>query len=163
MGMSGCFAAVDSAALKRIRENPELIERHLFPDDGEGEPAHYVEVDKAWHGIHYLLAGTADTTETPSGWAVLGGVEIGDDMGYGPARVLEPEEVRVVAASLPDEAVFASRFDPRAMSQARIYPDVIWERDGDEALEYLVEYYRPLLAFYRQAAARGDGVFLWIC
>jgi hypothetical protein len=163
MSMSGCFAAVDVATLKRLRDDPGLIEDVLFPDDGDAEPEHYVEVDKAWHGIHYLLCGDADPTDAPPSWAVLGGEEFGDDMGYGPARFLTPDQVRRIAESLPDETAFASRYDPKAMTQAEIYPDIIWERDGQESLEFLIAYFRPLLAFYRDAAARGDAVLLWIC
>lgn len=163
MGMAGCFAAVDAPTLERLRASPDEVEAFLFPDDGDSEPEHYAEVDKAWHGIHYLLAGDADFVDTPAGWAVMGGREIGEDMGYGPARWLDPEQVRRVAAALPDVEAFSARYAPEALARNGVYPDVIWLRDGDEAREYLVENYAPLLAFYRDAAARGDGVFLWLC
>lgn len=52
-------------------------------------------------------------------------------------------------------------FDPAAMSEASIYPD-IWERDGREALEYLTHFFPKLSSFYQEAAKRGDGAVLWL-
>ncbi len=162
MGMVGCFAAVDRVTLSKLKSDPYLIEGYLHPDDGDSDPPNYIDVDKAWHGIHYLLTGKVDEGAEPLSWAVLGGEEIGEEIGYGPARFLEPEQVHSIAAWLPDDIVFKSRFDPQAMEKAKIYPEVIWVRDGDDALDYLVENYRELVAFYRSAAERGDGAILWL-
>jgi len=119
-----------------------------------------VELDKAWHGIHYLLAGSADPTGSVASNAIMGGDAIGPDDGYGPARVLMPAMVRkiakLLAATTPE--ILARRFDPKAMTRARIYPDVIWEREGAQALDYLLDYYKQLVAFYARAASRGQAV-----
>lgn len=162
MGMAGCFAAADTRTLAELETDPGRIEDFLYPDDGEGEPDNYTDVDKAWHGIHYLLNGNGDPGEGPLGQAIMGGKAIGDDLGYGPARILRPDQVRVIAGALIDESLLRSRYAPQAMEAAGIYPVRIWVRDGDEALDYLVEHYRELVAFYRAAAARGDGVVLWL-
>src|SRR5687767_14577361 len=46
------------------------------------------DLDKAWHGIHYLLTGTAAEGGKPLDFLVSGGREVGNvDIGYGPARV----------------------------------------------------------------------------
>ncbi len=163
MGMAACFAAIDSATSARLRSNPDEIEGYLFPDDGDGEPANYIDVDKAWHGIHYLLTGSADAGTPPLSWAILGGSEVGEDLGYGPARILTSEQVKAISDNLPSEDVFKASYAPEAMEAAQVYPDVIWVRDGDEALDYLVENYKVLVEFYRSAASRGDGAVLWLC
>ncbi len=49
------------------------------------------------------------------------------------------------------------------MPEFQIYPDVIWMRDGEATLEYLVENYRVMVECYRSAAARNDGLLLWLC
>lgn len=164
MGMAGCYAAVDAATLALLKADPDSIPEFLFPDDGEGEPANYCDLDKAWHGIHYLLTGQADGGPEPLSLAVHGGEEVGEDVGYGPARFLTPAQVRTVSAALDriTEANLRARFDPRAMDAAEIYP-AIWGRDGQEALDYLVENYLPWVAFYRAAAQRGDGMITWLC
>ncbi|MCD9029575.1 YfbM family protein [Luteimonas sp. BDR2-5] len=163
MGMAACFAAIDSNTAARLRSNPEEVEGYLFPDDGDGEPDNYADVDKAWHGIHYLLNGSADGGDSPLSWAVMGGAEVGEDIGYGPARILTPEQVKAISDALPSEDAFKASYAPEAMKAAQIYPDVIWLRDGDEALDYLVENYKVMVEFYRSAASRGDGAILWLC
>jgi hypothetical protein len=54
------------------------------------------------------------------------------------------------------------RFKPEEMTRAGIYPRVIWERDEDEALKYLLDYYGKLVAFYKLAAERGQAVIFAI-
>jgi hypothetical protein len=160
--MVGCFAAIDPKTISELKADPDQIEGFLYPDDGEGEPANSIDVDKAWHGIHYLLNRDGDGGGEPLCWAIFGGDEVGDDLGYGPARILQPDQVKSIAGALIDESVFKSRYAPEAMEAAQIYPEIIWVRDGDEALGYLVENYRELVTFYRAAAERGDGVVLWL-
>jgi hypothetical protein len=48
------------------------------------------------------------------------------------------------------------------MEAKQIYPDVIWVRDGQEALDYALDNYQQLQVFYRDAAARGDAVIQWL-
>ncbi|SMC26563.1 protein of unknown function [Andreprevotia lacus DSM 23236] len=165
MGMAACFVAVDPDSLHKLQQSPALLEGFLYPDDGDSEPPNYIDVDKAWHGIHFMLTGTDYGGAEPLSLAVLGGKEIGDDVGYGPARVLEPAQVQAVAAALAtiSEQDFRSRFAPQAMEAADIYPAIIWVRDGQEALDYVATYYVELASFYAAAAARGDGAILWLC
>jgi len=164
MGMVACFAATDAATLRGLQADPGLIQDFLYPDDGEGEPPHYVDLDKGWHCIHFMLVGEAEGGEPPLSWAILGGDEVGDEVGYGPARFLQPDRVRAVATALSsmDDETFKRRFEPHAMQAADVYLSEMCVRDGDEALEYLLENYRSLVAFYRGAADRGDGAILWV-
>ncbi len=162
MGMSGCFAAVDQKKLGELRADPEQIEAFLFPEEGDA-PEHYAEVDKAWHAIHFMLTGDAWKGEAPLAWAVMGGEEFGDEIGYGCARFLLPQQVAEIAAALQALGVenFKARYRPDAMDAADIYP-TIWVRDGALGLEYVVPFYVELVDFYATAAARGDGVILWL-
>ncbi len=48
------------------------------------------------------------------------------------------------------------------MTRADVYPGVIWERDADEALEYVLDSYKKLVAFYKRAAERGQAIILAI-
>ncbi len=163
MGMVTCLAGIDRATIERLKADPGLVEDYLYPDDGESEPPNCIDLDKSWHCIHFMLTGRAEGAGAPLGWAVLGGEEVGEDTGYGPARILLPEQVSEISSALIDEDAFRQRFDPTGLSQANIYLSEMCVRDGDEALDYIVENYRGLVAFYRGAAARGDGAILWIC
>lgn len=118
-------------------------------------------VDKAWHGLHYLLTGGAQGGEAPLAWATTGVPDqaAGPDHGYGPAHYLTPEQVAEVATALGGvtRADLEARFDPAAMSRAHVYPD-IWEAEGQTALAWLCEAFYPLRGFYRDASADGAAV-----
>lgn len=120
-----------------------------------------IDIDKAWHGIHFLLTGSADPTSDVRSKTLFGGKEIGDDLGYGPARLLLPDEVKKIAGTLKTESVekLRARYDPNKMDALEIYP-TIWSRDGIEALNYLLEHYVKLAVFYEKSAASGRAVLI---
>src|SRR4051812_41190420 len=141
--------------------SPDRLDALLYDDPSEELPE--VDADKAWHGIHWLLTGSADetqpaaatrglfrrrtaTTVGPEGMAVLGGEPIGEDNGYGPARVLRPDEVVAVAEALRPltPEVLGHRMDSAAMAAAELYPGIWDEEDVYE------EYLGPSYAGLRQ-------------
>ena len=158
MGMRAGLAPISALELDALRQHPESI---LARSDPTSEQA--IDLDKAWHGIHWLLTGDEWAGEEPLSLAIVGGEDIGPDLGYGPARFVTPAQTQAVAtalAALTDKEL-QRRFDPVAMDEHKIYPG-IWERDGAEALDYLLPYFRMLARFYADAARRGDGVLQWI-
>ncbi|MBX9400559.1 YfbM family protein [Lysobacter sp. BMK333-48F3] len=161
MGMIGNFAALSPAQLQTLLDDPGAVHSFIYPD--EDEPENHLDIDKAWHAIHYTLNGSAWEGEAPLFLAVLGGQAIGEDVGYGPVRYLSPVQVQAVSAALSaiDAAQFGARFSPAALDAAEIYPQ-IWQRDDQEGREYVLGYYLELAAFYREAAQRGDAVLAYI-
>jgi hypothetical protein len=135
----------------------------LALEEGEGEVE---SLDKAWHGIHYLLTGTAWEGDPPLNFLVSGGQEVGEeDVGYGPARTLTPRDAREIAsalAALSDERLRA-RFAPKEMMRLEIYPE-IWDRDPaeDDTLGYLMAYVGQLRAILASVVARGHGLLVTI-
>jgi hypothetical protein len=127
--------------------------------EGEGLSA---DLDKAWHGIHYLLTGTAWEGREPLNFLLAGGRPVGDiDVGYGPARVLSAAETRAAhdaLAQLGDDEL-RRRFDPAEMMSKEIYPE-IWDRppEEDDTIEYLMEYVGILRAFLAQAVEKRQGL-----
>ena len=57
-------------------------------------------IEKAWHGVHYLLCGRAVPGTGLASQAVMGGTDVGDDLGYGPARYFTPDQVAAMAREL---------------------------------------------------------------
>ncbi|HTN76660.1 MAG TPA: YfbM family protein [Pirellulaceae bacterium] len=163
MSMIANFVAVDPQQLAALVANPDLVPSFLHPEDAGAEPANYLDIDKAWHAIHFTLNGEELVGEGPLFLVVMGGEGIGDDVGYGPARYLTPAQVKVVAAAVaaigPD--AFNARFDLAALEAADVYPQ-IWEGDDPEAFEYVLSYYNQLSSFYQSAAKRGDAVLLYL-
>ena len=121
MGMTGNFMQISPDELESLQQQPDSVESYLLPDDG-GFPS-CCDVDKAWQGIHFLLAGDPWGGEDAAAKAVLGGTEIGGDLGYGPARYLTATEVKEVADAISriDRDELKRRFDAQAMADADIY------------------------------------------
>ena len=128
-------------------------------ENPDGQQA--LDIDKAWHGIHFLLTGTGEPTSDVRSKTIFGGIEIGDDLGYGPARLLSPDEVKKIAAVLRSQSVekLRARYDAKKMDALEIYPG-IWTRDGIEALNYLMEHYVKLAPFYNKSAVSGRAVLI---
>ncbi len=162
MSMIGNFVAVDGATLNRLQDNPEEVIAFLYPEGDEG-PANALDVDKAWHAIHFMLNGTPWEGQGVLGLTVLNGTEIGEDVGYGSARYLSQDQVKEVAHALSElsEADFNARYDGRAMDEQEVYPQ-IWSRDDDFGRSYVLEHFRNLVSFYREAANRHDAMLLFI-
>ncbi|MEU8228728.1 YfbM family protein [Actinoplanes sp. NPDC048967] len=136
-----------------LAADPSLTARLLDREDD------VLDLDKAWHGIHFLLTGGSWETSPGAGEAVLGGDPVGDDLGYGPARLLPAERVQLVAAALREVTAdsLRTRFDPAALLAEGIYPQV-WD-DEDFAL-YLLPNFSSLQAFYVAAAGEKQAVLL---
>lgn len=165
MGMVLIGRHLSAQEYAAVQEDAELVDDLLGGDDleaADADPDAELDLDKAWHGLHFLLSGQAWEVSKGAGEAILGGEPIGDDRGYGPACLYAPDLVREVAAGLNavDGDELRRRFDPRALSAAEIYPE-IWD-EGDEAFEYLAAHYSDLCAFYRTAAAHGRAVLIAI-
>jgi len=129
---------------------------------GGGPPAGMYTVlslDKAWHGVHYVLSGTVEPTEALLSQAVLGGTEIGEDFaGYGPARFFTAAQVAELGRALDDPALeeqAAGRYDPARMAALQVYP-FGWE-DHDNR-EWIFDALGDLRGFYHEAAENGRAV-----
>ena len=127
------------------------------PSDGPNEEG--LRLEKSWHSLHYLLTGSAERVDSALGKAILGGKEIGTDLGYGPARYLEASEVREIAAALSRVSLrdLANRFNLEAMKAAKIYAC-----RNDEELELAQHYFAQLKDYYADAAKRQNPMLLYL-
>jgi hypothetical protein len=119
-----------------------------------------LSLDKAWHGVHYVLCGEVEPGAALLSQAVLGGAELGDDpegfSGYGPARYFTSAQVAELGQALSRpglESEAAARFDAPRMSQLSIYPG--W-RPSDA--EWVMDGFRRLRDFYSNAASKGRTI-----
>jgi hypothetical protein len=185
MGMILGLTTVSDENIQRILDDPPLLCKLLAPDDpewyerareevggpdaelilGEGE-GDSIDLDKAWHGLHFLLTSTAWEGEPPLDLLVAGGTPLDEiEDGYGPPRLIGAREVAAAHRALSglSDEVLRARFDPRAMTAADIYP-AIWDRDPgeDDALGYLMENLHVLRDGLARASAAGLGVVVSI-
>lgn len=125
-----------------------------------------IDLEKAWHGLHFLFTGTAEEGPEPNCFMLCGGEEIGDE-DVGPARVLGPEQVSRFAAFLAELSrdELARRYDPARMTALEIYPDVIWLRPsppGESEFDWLFGAFEELRDFVIATARRGDSLIVSI-
>ena len=95
-----------------------------------------LSLEKSWHGLHFVLTETAWEGRPPLDFLASGGVPVGDeDVGYGPARILDPEGVTALDEALTEieQSDFHRNFDPIALSDAAIYPQIWDEPVEDQA------------------------------
>lgn len=170
MSMIGNFRLVEAKELERLLADPEAIEDVLYGDDEEAADdapdSPQLDIDKAWHGLHFLFTGTAWEGKPPLNFIATGGQEIGDvDVGYGPARGFTSKELKEISAALAplSTADLRKRFDPPRMKKLEIYPD-IWDRDpaDDDTLGYLLEYFEQLKSFLAHGAEHNFALLVYI-
>jgi hypothetical protein len=166
MSMNGQLKLATDAQLDQLLAQPETVGAFLFGEPETYEDRSDLDLEKAWHGLHFLLTGAAYEERPPLDFLATGGEEIGDeDIGYGPARAYRSPEVREIAAALtllsPDALI--ERFDPGSMAAQGIYPH-IWDREDEhqEQREWLRASYVALRDLVLGAARDGLGLIVYI-
>lgn len=193
MGMVlACFQASD-ATIDRMVADPPLVWQLVAPDDPEfyddaraasvgmldklfgrkksAAPLDLAEhegelgdLDKAWHGIDFLLTRGLGADKRGLDFLTEHGTEIpGQEVGYGTARAFRSAEVRAIArevSALSDD-VLRARFDAAAMTEEDVYPN-IWDRTSpdDDPLAYLMEHVGTLRRMLQTAVDSGSGLVI---
>ncbi len=126
---------------------------------GPAEEVHAVlSLDKAWHGVHYVLCGAVEPGDSLASQAVLGGTEVGGDFSdYGPARCFTTAQVSELASALGGAEVeqeVSARYDPERMAELQIYPFGWGTGDRD----WVLDAFASLRGFYADAAAQRFAV-----
>ena len=120
------------------------------------------DLDKAWHGIHFLLTGTPEGGEFPLNFIAHGGKEIGEDIGYGPLRVLFSKEVEELKQRLEKMPVndIAKKYNIEALNKNEIYP--LTNNWTEEDKSWLIEEYDGLRNFIIDASKNQKIIFVAI-
>jgi hypothetical protein len=153
----GLFARLIKGA--KVEPPPPPPPLQLAP--GEGDLGRAGDFEKSWHGLHYLLTGTADGGEPPLNFLMGGGRELELEDGETPLLTHSSADTRRIADALlrlSDEEV-RSRVNPAEMTRLEIYPG-IW--DEDEYMGYLLEDVRRLQETVSEVAGRGLGLLVSI-
>jgi len=188
MSMIGNFRTTSDADIDELLERPKRIELMLYGEyiteksrkkglfsflkKKETHPDNWrprdqgdeFDVDKAWHGIHYLLTGSAWEGSGPEAFIVVGGMEIGDvDVGYGPARAFKSKEVREIADKLRgiEKEALMKACDKKKFFKNEIYPE-IWDEKPESCFGYVLEYFEDLKRFVVKAAENGKALIVYI-
>ncbi len=179
MGMTGIFYALPEADAKAILERPERacclwgseppsppqpFFARLFglkPPTAPIDPWRLAAepkqcyVDKAWHGIHFLLTGTAWGGKGPLAFIATGGESF--DFEDRELRVIDRLQVKEIAgalAALNLDELFSAAI-PANFGANDIYPDIWSSEPKEECIGYVVDFLKDLVAFM-QASATGN-------
>jgi hypothetical protein len=196
MSMIGNLARIQDETRLKLQQSPESITSLLYPDVPLAKPAKpgllsrlfgkpkspppakspatapsilpsdMMDLDKAWHGLHFVFTGSDWEGDFPQGFLVSCGKPVGDvDVGYGPARAFTPDEVVAIARFLEsqNESELKRRLDPKKMAELEIYPS-IWSdaTNTNEEWEYLVENFRTLKSFVKETAEKRMALLVFI-
>ena len=141
----------------------------------------WFDIDKAWHGIHFILTRLNPADPKPFDFLLRGGTLLTDrnwQESYGvdapDMRAFDSAQVKEIGLALsPITArVFRRGYNPDLMEQLAIYPR-IWEQRKDRPawllakylklsanLDYLVFHFDRLRSFLDGAAERDLGLII---
>lgn len=165
MSMIGAVALLPEARVQTLLADPESI--YGVIDSTYNDPsAGFVDLDKAWHCLHYLLTGSTAGGEPPLDFLVKGGTPVGEvDVGHGPARVFTPLEVAAIADALArvDATTLLLRFDPPTLERLDVYPGGFAELDlkSDYELGYYLGPFEELKRLSARGKAERSGMLVW--
>jgi hypothetical protein len=152
---------VIGALLRLLPIRIEEVDPSSPPPASPGDDV--LDLQKGWHGLHFLFTGTALEAELPNGFLVSGGLDLDTEDDDSAPRLLNTDQVREIDAflqSLSRDALMR-RYDARRMTEFEIYPDAIWMRDTDRehpALDHLLDAFDELRAFIATTRERGEAV-----
>lgn len=167
MSMIGKFRVSDDGEIQAFLANPDGFEEALFPEDDveiERDVQIELDIDKAWHAIHFLLCGHPWEGKPPLDFIVSGGIPVSEDLGYGPARAFSSSELSEIAVALDPitSEELKSRFSAAAFNEHEIYPD-IWDEPESEILDrYVLEHFDRMKRFLQKANAEGKALIVYL-
>jgi hypothetical protein len=192
MSMIGCFYALKDEDLEAIIEQPARIKSlwdapiiqpkqpsligKLFgvkavapPPEAKdawkpSETPQEFDVDKAWHGIHFLLTGSDWEGEGPLAFILHGGREINEDLGYGPPHGFTSAEVKEISKALDAVNVqdLCDKADLGQFKANEIYPEIWDSEPREECLGYIGESLKELRQFVSQTASANKALIAYL-
>ena len=161
MSMIAAPCIASSAQIQDVLRAPEHVKALI-----EQEQKNCTDLDKAWHGIHFMLTGEPWGGKGPLAYLLGGGAKIGDvDLGYGPGYALSAEQTADFDDALSKVSVedFRKKYAPKAMAERQIYP-AIWDEKyaSEDPLGFLVNYFERLKQYVSLARSKHDGLIIYI-
>jgi len=162
MGMVAQFKVISKEDTKIITEDPSQIAVILFPEDAEDPFKDQLSLDKEWHVIHYILCGSDSPNGTALGDAILGGSAVGGDLGYGPARLILPDQIKTINSALTavDFHELCQNVNRDSSIVKELYSADALEEDTDYVLE---KYFQKLVKLYSENSKGTNSILTYLC
>jgi hypothetical protein len=143
---------------------------------GSFEPP--LNLEKWWHSLHHFLTGEIGPAGGAGGLLLTGGREVGEDMGYGPARLYNPAETKDFRHSLETQDLANLQARIGEMSRLAVYPGrgtrvhprvgavavtVPTNAEHQDTLRNNVgRHFVRLRDYVHEMSDRGNGLLVWI-
>lgn len=129
MSMIGNLFRVTKSELEDYLNNSSLLEDRLYGENEEPDYQNLDDIDKAWDGILFLLTGDGiSNIHHPLAKVLFSGqlIDENQDLGYGPAHYLKPEQVIDLNNQISKITVndLKLKFNPEKMTELGIYPKI---------------------------------------
>ena len=129
----------------------DLLDAHF-----EAQSDHALDIDKNWDAVDFLF-NQADRSSFSRNWLTEAGDPMGEDLGYGPARVWSRALVQTFAAkiSVINADALNAFFDFQVMARAEVYPDM-WDMQNPEDRNIALSACSDLQRLLTATAKRND-------
>jgi hypothetical protein len=165
--MNGEYLRVSGDELARAVRDPEWA-LGFAEDVREAErlgqvprtPAErHLSTQWTWHAIEFLLRRAGFPVDVVYGEEAFAQ---GTDWGYGPARYLTVERVRIAAEALAatDFDTVVSGIEPADFARAGVPPLDVW--DEADPMKWVRDAYESLVPFFASAVAQHQAMIIWI-
>lgn len=170
MSMIGHFKQITPYQLESLENDPALVKKFISSNEGAyiwDDSEDHLNIDNQWDVINFILTSDVVLTNDAQKYepflssVIFGGIDIGVDLGYGPARYLEPSEVEQVssALSLFTEENFKSNFYSPKISKQDLYG---FSEQSEEEFEYFLDGFKKICLFYKSCVAKGNAMLIYL-
>jgi len=166
MGMIGNVIRVSEEELNTFLNNSEILEKKIFANESY-ESEWFLDLDKSWDGINYILTGEIigglenDPNELQRALFSFQIIDEEQDLGYGPAQYLNPNQVKETYSEL--EKITAdnlkSKINGSEMNAIGIYPEIWTEA---ESREFLIDSFIEFKEFYKKASKNNEAIITYL-
>ena len=158
MGMTANLLKVSKGKIVELQSDPSLVGSLVMDTiQGNVEASDFLDLYKSWNALDVLLNDGESGAEAD---AVMGGTPVGEDLGFGPARMLDDVEVARVSSALTSITTgeFEKRFDVEKMHDVyAFHPE-----DAEDEWPVISELFEELKKFYASAAEQSCGMLLYL-
>ena len=121
-----------------------------------------VDLDKVWHGLHWIFTGSAKEGPEPLCYLLHKGLELGHFRDSNVRGFSSKQLAAFEAAVQPfDEAELRRKYDGEAMAAADVYLSAMWQRDSEEGVNSLNFWLEKLKIFLNESKERKMGMLIW--
>lgn len=165
MGMISFLLRVPQDELEGYLADSSTLEDFIQSEETDFQDPIWCDLDKAWDAMLFVLTGNGIAESYHPLTKVLFSGQLVDeeqDLGYGPAHYLMPEQVVELNEELAKISIdeIRKRYSPEEMNAQDIYPGY-WDQ-SEVAIDFVTDSFLALQKFYAEAAKDNHAVITFL-